>query len=304
MTESGGALCFDLGATRLKAGFVADGAVEGFVTRPTAGVDAEGAIAAVVDAARELRAEYAPERVGLGIPGVIEDGRVAALPGKFDGIVGTDVQSELSRTLDLPVMAVNDAVAYGAGEATYGSGQGWTRVVVVTIGTGVGVTVLEHGHPVASGPLGAGILGGQIPISDDDAGPVDTNGRRGTIEARCSATAISHYAREAGFREDTDIPELYAAHHDGDHAARAAIDAYRAWLVRALVALAHAHTPGVIVLGGGPMPAGNPVVDGLEAMVRDRLWPGYSTAIATASLGDESSLLGLAHLLVREEDRR
>lgn len=301
MADIRGVLCFDLGATRLKAGFVADGEVDGFVTRPTAGADAAAAIAAVVDAARELRDRYDPQRVGVGIPGVIEDGRVTALPGKFEGIVGTDVESELSRELALPVMAVNDAVAYGAGEAAYGSGRGSDRAVVVTIGTGVGVTVLEHGHAVAGGPLGAGILGGQIPIADDDAGPTDTNGRRGTIEARCSATAIVHYAREAGFDEDADIPGIYTASRDGDRAAHGAIVEYRGWLARALVALAHAHTPGVIVLGGGPMPEGNPVVDGLERMVREHLWPGYSTRITVASLGDRSSLLGLAHLLTREE---
>lgn len=298
-----GVLCFDLGATRLKAGFVTNGRVDGFVSRPTAGADAQEALAAIVDVARELRGRYEPDAVGLGIPGIVEDGTITALPGKFAGIVGTDVEAELGRELDLPVTAVNDAVAYGAGEATFGSGRGCDRAVVVTIGTGVGVAVLEHGRPVAGGPLGAGILGGQIPISDDD-GPVDTNGRRGTIEARCSAAAIVHCARQAGFRQDADVPEIYEAWSRGEQAARDGIGEYRRWLVRALVALAHAHTPGVIVLGGGPMPTGNPVVDGLEATVRGHLWPGYFTRIAVACLGDESSLLGLSHLLAHGAGRR
>lgn len=298
-----GALCFDLGATRLKAGVVDDGRVEAFTSRPTAGLDADAALGLVVEVARELRDRSAPEAVGLGIPGIVEDGRIVALPGKFPGIVGTDVEAELSQRLDLPAMAVNDAVAYGAGEATYGSGRGADRVVVVTIGTGVGVTVLQAGRPVASGPLGGGILGGHIPISGEDSGPEDTNGRRGTIEARCSATAILHHARAAGVGAELDVPGIYAAYAEGDAAAREGIAEYRRWLARGLVALAHAHTPGAIVLGGGPMPAGNPVVDGLEDRVRDRLWPGYTTRITLARLGDEAALLGLGHLLAQREDR-
>lgn len=297
-------LCFDLGGTRLKAGVVRDGRVHSFISRPTAGLDAEGALGAVVDVARELRSRHGPQAAGIGVPGIVEDGRIIALPGKFDGLAGRDVEAALSHELGLPVTAVNDALAYGVGESVHGSARGVERAVVVTVGTGVGVTVLEHGQPVARGPLGSGILGGHIPISDEDHGPVDTNGRRGTIEARCSAPALAHYARVSGFRDDADIPEIYAAAQAGDPAARDGVNEYRRWLTRAVVALAHAHTPGVVVLGGGPMPDGNPVVDGLRAEVRDRLWPGYSTEIAVATLGDEASLLGVAHLMTRKGSRR
>lgn len=295
-------LCFDLGATRLKAGVVQAGQVRDHLTRPTAGADAGRALAILKEAAGQLRTGHDVGAAGVGVPGIVDHGTVTALPGKFDGIVGMDVRMHLSGELGLPVTVVNDAVAYGAGEAAFGSGRGFGRVVVMTIGTGVGVTVLQDGSPVASGPLGAGILGGQVPISDED-GPFDTNGRQGTIEARCSAGAIVRYARDEGVPDDADVPEIYAAWHDGERAARDAVARYRRWLARAIVALAHAHTPEAVVLGGGAMPAGNPVVEGLEELVRERLWPGYSTRIALASTGDDASLLGLAHLLSPREGR-
>lgn len=294
-------LCFDLGATRLKAGLVAGGCVEAFETRSTRALDGPAALELLADVGGELRRDHDVSAVGVGIPGIVDDGRVVALPGKFDGLVGTDVRAQVRERLSLEALVVNDAVAYGAGEASHGSGVDASRVVVITIGTGVGVTVLEHGRPVADGPLGAGILGGQIPISADDSGPRDTNGRSGTIEARCSAAAVMHHAREAGATQP-DIPALYAAHRAGDPTARAAVDLNRQWLTHAIVALAHAHTPDVVVLGGGPMTADSPVLDGLDEAVNERLWPGYETRVAQAVLGDRASLLGLAHLLSQEID--
>jgi glucokinase len=318
-------LAFDLGGTRLKAGVVLYDAgrgaresaaetgshgggrrtgsdtarVEGFVVTESA-PDADRALGIVEKIGRKLLDEHRCKAVGLCVPGLVgDDGRIIALPGKLAGIVGRDLAGWLCERFNVgrsDVVVVNDAIAFAAGEASHGAARGHGRAVVVTIGTGVGVAVTENGAPIGSGPLGGGLLGGQIPIADDPTGPTDTNGKHGTIEALCAARRIVDYANAAGASFAT-VREVYAAADDGDDAACSGLDRYRRHLCRALVALAHAHAPSVIVLGGGPMAAGNPVLSGLQAMVDAELWPGYAVALVPAALGDDAALLGLAHLL-------
>ena len=71
----------------------------------------------------ELRADRPIAGVGLCVAGLVgDDGRVVALPGKLDGIVGLDLPAWLEDRFGVPARVRNDAVAYGIGEATRGGG--------------------------------------------------------------------------------------------------------------------------------------------------------------------------------------
>lgn len=293
----GHVLAIDLGGTRIKAGLAEHrpgGAVSLLWHRasdsPRAGRDA--ILAAVADAARAV-ATAPVHAAGLCVPGLVDAaGTLVSLPGKLDGLEGTGLAGFLRSEIGVgDVVVTNDAIAYATGEAVAGAGRGYARAAVVTIGTGVGVTVIDAGRPVTDGIFGGGILGGFIPIADPSDGPADSIGRTDTIEALCAAPRIT-----AGGAYD-DIPALYEAHARDDPAARAAIDRYRERLARAVVALAHAHAPDVVVLGGGPMTPDNPITPGLEEAVNTRLFGTYRVHVRVASLGDEAALVGLASLL-------
>lgn len=287
-------LAFDMGGTRLKAGVVSteDGKVSAFDSVEVGGVF-ERALDALAEMGRGLTKEISCSGVGLSVPGLVDErGIVVSLPGKFDGIEGFDLQRFLRGEFDLTPVVVNDAVAYGSGEAAFGAGREYGRVVVVTIGTGVGVTVLESGAPLTDGVFGAGILGGQIPISEATEGLADTSGRPDTIEALCRADRIVDYSGSSY----SAVPEVYEAHSRGEDAAVKGIETYRLHLARALVALAHAHAPEIIVLGGGPMNFGNPVIHGLEEIVNSRLFGAYRVVVRLAELGDSAALVGLARI--------
>jgi glucokinase len=237
--------------------------------------------------------------VGVAVPGIVAAGRVLALPGKFDGLVGTDIATELSAAQSVPAVVVNDAIAAGVGEAVAGAGCGHRRVVVMTIGTGIGTAVVEDGTPLGVGPWGGGLLGGQIPIAFDDSGPCDTSGRRGTIEALCAADRLLDAADAAGCTA-TSVPALLAAWESGDAAARAAVASYRRSLEQALVALAQAYAPSMIVVGGGPVStSAGWLVDGMAQAVAARLWVGHRLDVVPARLGDAAGLVGVAALAAR-----
>lgn len=292
-------LAFDLGGTRLKAGLVDVGA--GTVCRrrvlasPAHGAEA---LLQIEKVGHEWITPGERTPVGLCVPGIVDEGRIIALPGKLAGIVGIDLAARLRAAFGGPIVVLNDAIAFGIGEVHFGAGRPYRRCVVMTIGTGVGVSVLEHGTPLGAGPHGGGQLGGQIPMFDESSGPTDTNGRRGTIEARCAAARLVDLAHRHGCRVD-DVAVLYRAHAAGDSGAIAAVGEFRSDLARALITLAHAHAPEAILLGGGPMTADNPIIEGLEARVRSGLWPGYSVTVQTAACGDDAALLGVASVVAR-----
>ncbi|HVE76013.1 MAG TPA: ROK family protein [Actinomycetota bacterium] len=290
-------LAFDLGGTRLKGGVVS---VEDGLVAMTATVEIEQsfemALEELVYTARMITESYECSSVGLCVPGLVnEEGVVLSLPGKLEGIEGFDLKGFLRRELSLEPFVVNDAVAYGSGEAAFGAGRDYRIVVVMTIGTGVGVTILENGVPLTDGVFGAGILGGQIPISEATSGPEDTSGRPDTIEAFCRADRIVDYSGTA-FKT---VPDVFEAFARGDLEAVKGVETYRSHLARALVALAHAHTPEAIVIGGGPMVAGTPLLEGVEETVNSRLFGTYRVVVRPAQLGDNAALAGLARIGTR-----
>ena len=290
-------LAIDVGGTRIKAAVVGDGTHVGPLGFADTPPDADTALGAVRELARSLAGDEPLTGVGLCVPGLVDDaGRIVALPGKLDGIVGRDLPGELAELVGVPSVVVNDAVAYGAGEATSGAGAGAHRCVVMTIGTGVGVTVFESGRPISTGPLGAGIQGGQIPLAGGDPRHLDTSDHHDTLEALCRARRIVDYAVDAGI-SCSSVEEVYAAARTGDAAARAGLDRYRVGLVLALRALANAHGADVVVVGGGPVTGDDPLLDGVEEAVRRELWPTHHLDVRRASLGDAAALVGLAELL-------
>lgn len=269
-------LAVDLGGTRLKA------------ARLVAGVPGEAEV--VVHEGRWASAVAAvlgrsgADEVVLCVPGVVDDGKVVMLPGKLPGIENAD----LATLLGVPVpLVVNDAIAYGVGEAVAGAGAGHARVVVVTLGTGVGVAVVEQGQPLGAGPLGGGLLGGQLVLG---GGGTDTSGRSGTFEALCRAEAL--VASVPGAR---DVAQAYALVAAGDAAALEGFSAYRGDLVRGLTALALAHAPSCVVVGGGAAQPG--LLDGVQQAVAAGLWAGQSVQVRPAALGDRAGLAGLGLLL-------
>ncbi len=291
---TGAVLAFDLGGTRLKAGLVSsDDDVERMEVAELGAATGDEAVDVVVRTGTALLEDgEVVAGVGLCVPGLVDDdGRIVDLPGKFPGIVGIDLRARLRAALGAEAVVVNDAIAYGIGEATAGAGAGHERVVVVTIGTGFGVACIERGRPLGRGPLGGGMMGGFIPIGEDSPG-TDTAGGRGTIEAHCRAERI---VTEAGGGY-TEIREVYAGYARGEDAARAGVERYRQHLARALAALANAHAPETIVVGGGPAGADAPIFEGLEGAVNERLWEAYRVRVAPAALGDAAALVGLARL--------
>jgi glucokinase len=70
---------------------------------------------------------------------------------KFEAIHGVDLRAALrERTSvgDLPIRFARDAESAGTGEALIGAGRGVDRMMIITLGTGMGTCVTDHAWPV------------------------------------------------------------------------------------------------------------------------------------------------------------
>ena len=94
--------------------------------------------------------------IGFAIPGPFDyRNGVSKMEHKFKNLYGLHIPGALNPLLttqkELPMRFLNDATSFAVGEAWTGEGQGYHKVVVITLGTGFGSAFTEDGVPVVSG---------------------------------------------------------------------------------------------------------------------------------------------------------
>lgn len=146
------------------------------------------------------------ERMGIGAPnGNYLNGCIEMAPNlPWAHETSVPLAKMFSERLGgMPVHITNDANAAALGEMTYGVARGMKNFIVLTLGTGVGSGIVINGQMVYGCDGMAGELGHVIMRRD---GRQCGCGRRGCLEAYCSATGVARTARE--FLEKSDEPSL------------------------------------------------------------------------------------------------
>lgn len=156
--------------------------------------------------------------------------------GKFAALRGVDVKAPLSERLGLPVAFVNDVTAYAMGE--YLRLGRPSRMMTMTLGTGVGSAFLADGEPVIAGPSVP--QNGWIYTLDFDGKPIEeTFSRRAIRRAYFSLTA-----RQA------EVSEIATAALDSEGAATSVFQhAYNA-LAITVTPYVKRFRPEVVTIGG------------------------------------------------------
>ncbi|WP_267419594.1 MULTISPECIES: ROK family protein [unclassified Curtobacterium] len=244
----------DLGGTGSRVIGMVDDEVVAAVDVPSAELGA-GTETERVDRLAQLVERVVPAGADLAAVGIGASGPVDVAAGVVHNsatlpwFTGFPVVDQLRARLGVPVGIDNDAVAAAYGELRAGAGTQTDRLLMVTLGTGVGVAMLVDGRPLR-GADGAHPEGGHIPISSDPercycglTGCFEQAAARSTLQRRLSE-AMGGVAADR-----TLIAEAMAA-AEHDERVRTVFRDYAVAVGRGLAALHTLWQPRVTVLGG------------------------------------------------------
>jgi glucokinase len=228
-------------------------------------------------------------RVGVAAPGLpSRDGKsIASMPGRLAGLEGLDWQQFLK--VDSPVPVLNDARAALLGETWLGAAKGYSNVVLLTLGTGVGGAVMVDGR-ILHGHLGrAGHLGH---VSLDLHGAKDIVNTPGSLEDAIGDHTLPR--RSSGRFHSTS--ELVTAFRGGDEDARKIWNESVRALGVGLGGFVNLFDPELILLGGGIAEAGPELFGPLNTVLDEFEWrPGGSKVrLFKAALGPRAGGAGAA----------
>lgn len=304
-------LGIDVGGTTAKLGVV-DGAgqIRARASVPTGhAMSANELVRRLTEAARPLldegpRAGLEIRTAGLALPGMLlPDGSGVRNVTNLPGLNDAPLRQQLASSLGLAVALDNDACAAALGEHRYGAGEGAARLLVVTVGTGVGAGMVVDGVVFRTSQ---GCLGdpGHVIVAPD--GPRCGCGGRGCLEVMAAAPAIARHAAAAAAAQPgsalarlstpIEVADVAQAAAAGDEAARAVLATAGRWLGMGLTSLLHILSPERILIGGGVAAAGAILLDPLRAAVLDYGMPFLTRplTIARAALTTDAGILGAA----------
>ena len=306
----------DVGGTTVKLGlFEADGALLRKWEVPTR--KEEGGVHILPDVAASVRAVLEEERLslsdvagaGMGIPGpVLEDGYVEVCVNL--GWRDMNPQHILSGLLDnLPICSGNDANVAAMGEMWQGGGKGYSDIVMVTLGTGVGGGVILN-QKIVSGKHGLAGEIGHIRIRENEKESCNCKGH-GCVEQIASATGIAREARRAmaakpqeesamrRFGDAVTARDVVDCAKAGDAMALEVMETVGYYLGWALAMVSMTVDPEVFVIGGGVSRAGSFLIDFIQKYY-ERFTPisENKAGIALATLGNDAGIYGAARLLL------
>lgn len=316
------AIGVDVGGTKVIAGLVdAGGNVLARARRDTPGRTTEASVVedVIVDTVTEIQRTAAVEHpsrpvlgVGLGAAGFVSADRSTVVFAPHLAWRDEPIRDRLVERLATPVVLDNDANAAAWAEFRFGAGQAEPRLLLVTLGTGIGGALVLDGR-VERGRHGLAGEYGHMQVVPD--GIRCQCGNRGCWEQYASGNALMREARAlvaarspiamdmvARVNGDPGIitgPLVTEAAKEGDRMAIELLAEIGTWLGIGMANLAAAFDPGRFVVGGGVSAAGDLLLQpARDAFAKQLTGRGYrpEATIIPAHLGNDAGLIGAADL--------
>ncbi|MCH5163341.1 MAG: ROK family protein [Clostridiales bacterium] len=307
----------DIGGTSVKIGVVdKDGKI---IKRGRVVTDVAGGQFKIIDDIGKLVQTLADPAdrdfvgIGIGCPGAIN-----SATGTVDRAYNLNWENVplaelLARYVNKPIKVSNDANVAALGESMFGVGRMYSDTIFITLGTGVGGGIVI-GNKLYEGNESKGAELGHMVVAID--GEQCTCGRKGCLEAYCSATALIRETRKAMIRdkgsmmwefspklEEVDGRTAFECSKQGDRAACEVVDTFVKYLGEGMLNFANIFRPQAIILGGGVCAQGDYLIYKLKDYCKDRNYGFHGTPrfdILTAQLGNDAGIVGAAALILSD----
>ena len=293
----------DIGGTAVKLGIVDEtGKV---LCKGEQSVNFDGYQTPVLDTVRKAAKEFLTAQaipvenlsgIGVSATGQIDSrkGIVAGTCGNFPNYIGSPIKAALEQDFGLPVTVANDANCMTLGEVWVGGAQGYTDVIGVTLGTGVGGGILTGGRLLE----GARGLGGELGHYRTHAldGVPCTCGATGCWERYAATTALVRAAKEKN-PAWTDGRAIFAAAEARNPEVLALLDAWTDEIAQGLAGMVHIFNPQLILIGGGVSAQQKLLIDPIAAKVKASVMPAFAEGleIRAAQLHNDAGMVGAVY---------
>lgn len=249
--------------------------------------------------------------VGVGSPGMIDNvnGRLV-YANNLPEWTGENIAASLQERTGAVARLANDADCAAWGEFLAGAGKIYDSMVLLTLGTGVGGGVIQDGKLFTGGQGGMEI--GHTTLYA--GGEPCSCGRKGCLEAYCSATALIREGTKAVKQgsspaliklyeangQKLEAKHIFDAADAGDPTAQKIETKYLSDLSEVIANQINIFRPDVIVLSGGISNRGHKLVAPLERLVPKLAYAADFVGvppIVIAELGNDAGIIGAAGLV-------
>ena len=305
-------LAIDIGGTAVKLGLVDErGSV---LARAEESVSFDGYLTPILDtvlaaAERFLQAQKLEptqlEGIGVSATGQIDSRRgvVAGTCGSLPHYIGSPIRAKLEEKFHRPVTVANDANCMCLGEVWVGGARGYTDVIGVTLGTGVGGGILTGGRLLE----GARGLGGELGHYRSHAldGVLCTCGATGCWERYASTTALVREAQKQNPKL-TDGRAIFEAAHGGDPVVLGLLDRWIDEIAQGLAGMVHIFNPQLILIGGGVSAQQELLIEPLAKKVKASVMPAFAEGleVRAAQLHNDAGMVGAVYYFRQQEENR
>ena len=247
--------------------------------------------------------------VGVGTPGSVDPATGTIVYANNLQFRNTPLRKYMEERIGKKIYVENDANVAAYGEALAGGAKGYSDVIVVTLGTGVGGGIIIDGKIYGGFNHFGAELGHDVIVYN---GRQCTCGRKGCLEAYASATGLINMTKEAmEAHKDSKLWEVaktldevngktaFDAMRLGDPVGKAVVDEYIGYLGCGLSNFVNVFQPEVLLIGGGICKEGETLLAPLREIIARESYgiAGYaSTKLGTCALGNDAGTIGAAVL--------
>ncbi|MBR4732157.1 MAG: ROK family glucokinase [Lachnospiraceae bacterium] len=245
--------------------------------------------------------------IGVGAPGAVDEEGTMVGGAVNLGWGVLNIPEILHKFIDVPVKANNDANVAALGEMWQGGGKGYSNMVAVTLGTGVGGGIIVNGK-ILTGATGAGGEIGHIHLEDNETESCGCK-KKGCLEQYASATGIVRLANRRLAKDDApsalrggevSAKTVFDAVKAGDAVAIEIAEQFGDYLGKGLAAVAAVVNPEVFVIGGGVSKAGEILLSYVKpAFAKYVFYPCGKAEFKLATLGNDAGIFGAAALILK-----
>lgn len=300
----------DLGGTRIKIGLVENYEVIDsriLPSRPKEGFEAHlRQIDFVVEQILNAHSISQLEGVAMAFPGLVNPVKKVVLSTneKYGDAVKFNLQKYYQKKWNCSFFIDNDTRMATVAEWKLGSAKGCDNLVMVTLGTGIGTSVVLQGQLLRGKHFQAGCLGGHFTVNFD--GKLCNCGNIGCVEAEASSWNITSLAKNhvyfkhsSLYSEDLiDFNKIFSAAREGDQIGIELRDYCLNIWSAGIITYIHAYDPEQVILGGGILKSSSDIVPFIKEKIKKHAWtPWGNVTLKVAELKDFAGVIGAVYCL-------